>query len=120
MPPDGTPESAQPPQNPPSPLAPAPSASPAPPPQEELPDLSKWVQRLIYQWFGRRGLVIVAILIVVVPLVWSNWSTVRDLPGVATIRMWVSQAPLPTADPQRFAVALAHLEHDARASIMKN
>jgi tetratricopeptide (TPR) repeat protein len=31
---------------------------------------------------------------------------------VATIRTQFSQAPLPTADPQRFAVALAHLEYD--------
>jgi hypothetical protein len=45
-------------------------------------------------------------------LLWSNWSWVKDLPGVSTIVMWRSQAPLPTADPQRFAVALAHLEDD--------
>lgn len=31
---------------------------------------------------------------------------------VSFIVTWLSQAPLPKADPQRFAVALAHLEHD--------
>jgi tetratricopeptide (TPR) repeat protein len=107
MPPDETPKPTLPPQE-----APPPPASPPPAPQEELPDLSKWFQRLIYQYFGRWGLIMVAVLVVVVPLVWSNWSTVRDLPGMATIRTWLSQAPLPTVDPQRFAVALAHLEHD--------
>jgi len=52
------------------------------------------------------------IVVVVLPLLWSNWSTVKDFPGISSIVAWFSQAPLPKADPQRFAVALAHLEHD--------
>jgi tetratricopeptide (TPR) repeat protein len=54
------------------------------------------------------GLFIVAVLV----LVWSNWNTVKDFPVISSIVTWRSQAPLPKADPQRFAVALAHLEHD--------
>jgi hypothetical protein len=64
---------------------------------------------LIYKRFGGLGLLILFLL----GLAWSiNWSTVKDFPGVSSIVTWWSQAPLPKADPQRFAVALAHLEHD--------
>ncbi|MGH8068904.1 MAG: hypothetical protein ACRERE_27465 [Candidatus Entotheonellia bacterium] len=107
--PDKIPELVPPPQEaPPPPASPPTPTSPAPAPQEKPPNPSEWAQRVIYQRFGLAGLILVAI----VGLVWSNWSSVRELPGVATIRTWLSQAPLPTADPQRFAVALAHLEHD--------
>jgi hypothetical protein len=59
-------------------------------------------------------MIIAAVLATVLVLLWSNWnwSTVKDLPVVSTVVTWFSQAPLPKADPQRFAVALAHLEHD--------
>jgi tetratricopeptide (TPR) repeat protein len=63
---------------------------------------------LIYQRFGLPGLAIGAILV----LLWSNWDTVKKLPGVTDTILWFSQAPLPRADPQSFAVALAHLEYD--------
>src|SRR5262245_56535723 len=110
MPPHETPEPVPPPQaaSPP----PAPPPLPAPPssaPREAPPDPWKWFQRCIYQRFGLKGFLLVAVL---VPLVWSNWSTVKELPGVSSMRTWFSQASLPTVDPRRFAVALAHLEHD--------
>jgi len=110
MPPNETPGPAPPPKDAPQPPATPPiptSLSPAPP--EEPPDLGKWIQRYIYSKFGLWGLIIV---VVVLPLLWSNWSTVKDFPGISSIVAWFSQAPLPKADPQRFAVALAHLEHD--------
>src|SRR6266568_3146393 len=58
--------------------------------------------------YGRRVLIVGFVLY----LLWSNWnwSTVKDLPGVSTVVKWWSQAPLPKADPRRFAIALAHLE----------
>ena len=109
MPPNDTPKPAPPPDEaPPPPASLLILASPAPPPQEKPPDPWEWVQGVIYQRFGLAGLIIVAVIV----LVWSNWSTVRDLPGVTTIRTWFSQAPLPKADPKRFAVALAHFEYD--------
>jgi hypothetical protein len=82
--------------------------SPAPTPQEKPPDPWEWVRGAIYRRFGLAGLIVVAVLV----LFWSNWSTVKDFPGITTIRTWFLHAPLPKADPQRFAVALAHLEHD--------
>src|SRR5688500_12037776 len=89
MPPNDTPEPAPPPQE-----APPPPASPPPAPQEKPPDPWEWAQRVIYQRFGPKGLILIAVVV----LLWSNWSTVRDLPGMATIRTWLSQAPLPTVD----------------------
>ena len=109
MPPNPPPEPVSPRQEvTPSPASIPTPTSPPPIPQEELPDPWKWFRQVIFRWLGLPGLILVAVLSVV----WSNWSTVKDLPGVATIRTWVCQAPLPKADPQRFAVALAHLEGD--------
>jgi hypothetical protein len=109
MPPNETPESAPSPQKATQPPAPPPiPSSPSSSPREEPPDPWERFRRLIYQRFGFAGLIIVALLV----LLWSNWSTVKDLPGVSAIGTWLSQAPLPKADPQRFTVALAHLEHD--------
>jgi len=113
MPPNETPEPALPPQDAPQPPGPPPTpASPSSVPRAELPDPWEWLRRSIYQRFGRRGLIIVALLATLVPLLWSNWSTVKELPGVSSLITRFSQAPLPKADPQRFAVALAHLEYD--------
>jgi tetratricopeptide (TPR) repeat protein len=43
---------------------------------------------------------------------WVSRDKVKDFPGVPSLMCWVSQERLPRADPQRFAVALAHLEYD--------
>jgi hypothetical protein len=111
MPPNERPEPALPPQNATQPPAPLPiPSSPSPTVQEEPPDPWKWFQRCIYRRFGLRGWLIVVLLIVIVPWLWSNWGAVKGLPIVFTSVTWFF--PLPKADPQRFAVALAHLEHD--------
>jgi protein O-GlcNAc transferase len=86
-------EAIQPPPSPPTPT------SPAPTPQEEPPDAWELFRGAIYRRFGVPGLIVVAVVV----LVWSNWSTVKDFPGIATIRTWFFQASLPTADPQRFS-----------------
>ena len=110
MPPHETPEPVPPPQDAPQPPAPPPiPASPSPVPREQqLPDPWEQFRRVIYKRFGLPGLIIIAVLI----LSWSNWSTVKMLPGVSSVVIWFSQTPLPKADPKRFAVALAHLELD--------
>ena len=109
MPPNETPEPTPSPQD--ATQSPTPPPIPTPPysaPREEPPDPWKWLQRFIYQRFGFVGLFIVAVLV----LVWSNWNTVKDFPVISSIVTWFSQEPLPKADPQRFAVAIAHLEYD--------
>ena len=113
MPPNETPEPAPPPQDA-TPLSVTPStpASPSLAAPEEPPDLWKSMQRWFYRRFGRRGFIFIALLVLIIPWIWSNWSTVQNLPVVSSIFTWFSQAPLPKADPQRFAVALVHLEYD--------
>ena len=111
MPPNQTPEHPQPPQDaPPSPPAPPIPVSPSPTTPEEASDPGKLIQQYINKKYGRRVLIVGFVLY----LLWSNWnwSTVKDLPGVSTVVKWWSQAPLPKADPRRFAIALAHLEKD--------
>jgi len=84
--------------------------SPSPTTPEEASDPGKLIQQYINKKYGRRVLIVGFVLY----LLWSNWnwSTVKDLPGVSTVVKWWSQAPLPKADPRRFAIALAHLEKD--------
>jgi hypothetical protein len=111
--PDKTPEPASPPQDASQPPPPPPFSVPSSPPtQEEPPDLWKSFLRWIHRKFGLRGSIVVTVFAVLVPLVWSNRDTVKNFPVISFIVTKLSQAPLPKADPQRFAVALAHLEYD--------
>jgi hypothetical protein len=70
------------------------------------------MQRWLYRRFGLRRSILASLLVLIISWMWSNWSTVKTLPVVSSIVTSFSQAPLPKADPQRFAVALAHLEDD--------
>jgi hypothetical protein len=95
MPPNETPEPAPPPQDATQPPAPQPISAPPPavPREEQLPDPWEQFRRVIYKRFGLPGLTIIAVLI----LLWSNWSTVKELPGISTFVRWVSQELLPNA-----------------------
>lgn len=113
MPPDETPEPAPPPQGATQPPAPTPiPSSPSQNPQEDFSDPGKWFWRYIYRRFGLLGWVLVALFVPIILWIWTNWSIVKTLPKVSSLVTWFIQAPLPKADPQRFAVALAHLEYD--------
>jgi hypothetical protein len=96
MPPNDTPEPAPPPPEATQPPAGMPTlASPAPAPQKKLPDPWERFRRVIYQRFGLSGLIMIAVLV----LLRSNWSTVKELPGVSIIRTWFSQASLTKGGP---------------------
>lgn len=45
-------------------------------------------------------------------VLWGQWEKISTLPYVSQFLVWRSQASLPTADPKRFSVAVAHLEGD--------
>ena len=85
------------------------SAPPETSPSPEPPDPTQEIRRAVYKRFGRPGLVAL-FLLGVVGMAWWNWDHIRQLPGVQPILTWFSG--LPQADPDRFTVALAHLEND--------
>src|SRR5687767_13897241 len=97
-----------PPNEAPEPTPPPPMPASALSSQEEPPDLGKSIKRRIYQWWGVPGLIVFALIFLIV----TNWSMVKEFPVVSAFLQWLSQEPLPKADPTRFTVALAHLEHD--------
>ena len=99
--PDAVPEKTEAPQ--------AASALPGTSPSPEPPDVRTEIQRRIYQRFGLRGLVV---LLVIGGVVWAwwDWHDIRKHPRIQPILTWFSG--LPQADPDRFSVALAHLEND--------
>ena len=100
-----------PPQEAPQIPVPAPASSPPPRSQEDFPDLKVRIQRLVHRWFGVWGLVMLAIF-AVAGGAWWNWEAIRVLPGVSPFLKWMFEQPIPPVDPERFAVAIAHLEHD--------
>jgi tetratricopeptide (TPR) repeat protein len=71
---------------------------------------------LIHRWLAKRlgvlGAAIVVALAVVLFAAWTQWHTVRTWPGIATVVDYLEQAPIPTADPERFSVLVAQLEND--------
>jgi tetratricopeptide (TPR) repeat protein len=79
--------------------------------EDKVPTLGGWVQKRIFQRFGMWGVVGLA-LVAAAFFVWTQWSTVKTWPGIASVVAYFSREALPTADPHRFSVAVAHLEDD--------
>jgi hypothetical protein len=75
------------------------------------PNLQDLLRQWFYQRFGLRGLLILAVVSASFFL-WWNWEKVRALPGVSAILSQLSRQSLPEADPNRFSIAIAHLEND--------
>jgi tetratricopeptide (TPR) repeat protein len=46
-------------------------------------------------------------------LVWTQWGTVKAWPGISAVVAHLERKALPEADPDRFSVAVAHLEDDS-------
>jgi hypothetical protein len=67
----------------------------------------------VYQHFGSWGLLVIALV-----ALWWQWDHIRDLPEVHEavcvydMSDWTLKWGLPEADPNRFAVGVAHLEYD--------
>src|SRR3989344_3201056 len=80
-------------------------------PPDPIELLSKRFRKRVFRSWGIPGLLVIALL----PAVWyayTNWNTVSQWPGVAPLVTWLSRAPVPHADPNRFSVLVAHLEND--------
>jgi hypothetical protein len=79
--------------------------------EDKVPTLGEWIQKLIFQRFGMWGLVALSLLLAAF-FVWTQWRTVKTWPGIASVVAYLRREALPTADPHRFSVAVAHLEDD--------
>ncbi len=73
--------------------------------------LTAWFRKKIYDLFGLRGLVMLAILGALF-YIWLNWDKVSKSPGITQLLTYCSRQSVPKADPSRYSVLVAHLEND--------
>jgi len=101
------------------------AASKSTTPEQELPEDVKALlfrlARLVYRRFGRSGL-LVAVILILVSLAWWNWDHIRNLPGMPELLFRISEAskqriPDVTPNPGELAVAIVHLNNDQNAAM---
>jgi hypothetical protein len=93
-----------------SPLPLPPKANDQPP--DPLARLRVYLWRWVHQKFGYRiALIIFLILTVGSSALW-RWKDIKDFPGTSFLIDRFPRESIPLADPKRFSLALAHLEHD--------
>ncbi len=73
-----------------------------------------WVSRPLRDIHDRWGVggFVFGLLVLGCALAWWNWAHIRDLPGVRPVLDWLTPTQLPAASPDRFSIAVAHLEDD--------
>ncbi|ATB36819.1 hypothetical protein CYFUS_002234 [Cystobacter fuscus] len=81
------------------------------PKQEETPLIYGEVRKRIYKRLGLKGLLGLSVLGLLASI-WWNWEKVQKQPVVSDLVRLLSRKPLPKADPQRFSIAMTHLEND--------
>ena len=85
------------------------------PPKEPVPETPKdfwaWLNKAIVRRFGWYGLAILVLLTTAFG-VWSQWSSIRTWPGMATVETWLTRAPIPSPDPGKFTIAVFRLVND--------
>jgi hypothetical protein len=74
-------------------------------------DLKKLIEEWVRKRFGIPGIVALAALLVLGGI-WWKWDDVSKVPGIAELVKLLSQEKLPHADPDRFSIAVAHLDGD--------
>ncbi len=79
--------------------------------EKKAPDLGEEFKRRVFERYGYLGLIVFAAVAVVFGI-WWKWPDIRKRPFVGKIVDRFRRAPLPTADPARFTVAIAHLQDD--------
>lgn len=88
-------------------------AAPNPlPPEPSTPDLVAEINTWVFANFGWYGLIALATLSLLFAA-WWNWDKLKTLPGFRSLVNRPKQQPIPRADPAKFSILLAHLEHDS-------
>jgi tetratricopeptide (TPR) repeat protein len=72
------------------------------------PDIAANFKSIVFRYLGWAGL----ILLFLVPSLISNWGLVERIPGVRQIEKWLREESIPSADPGRFSIAVAHFHGD--------
>ena len=75
-------------------------------------DLKDLIKKFVFDEYGIGGLIGLA-CIAAAAYLYKNWDSVQKWPGIGFLVKRISRAPIPVADPNRFSVMMAHLEHDA-------
>jgi hypothetical protein len=78
--------------------------------ERKAPKLSEKIT-WIYHRLGIPGLVGL-VLLGAAWYVWTHWDKVKIWPGVGTMVTYWTRSGVPQADPERYAVMMAHLEND--------
>jgi hypothetical protein len=84
--------------------------------QSPSADWKKLIEGWVWKRFGTPGIVVLAMILVGAAILWQ-WEQIVKLPLIAGIVKLASREPLPRADPQRFSIAVAHLEGDANSEL---
>jgi tetratricopeptide (TPR) repeat protein len=82
------------------------------------PDFKDFMWKAL-SWLKSPWRIIVFSLILLFLYSWLHWDTVQHLPGVKNVVTWWHQEALPKADPNRLAVAVAHLDNDEDHNFQK-
>jgi tetratricopeptide (TPR) repeat protein len=77
------------------------------------PTIDESLRKWLYERLGLKGLLGLAVLSVLASA-WWNWEQVQKLPVMSAVIELLSREGPPKADPQRFSIAIAHLENDDR------
>ncbi|MGD0663490.1 MAG: tetratricopeptide repeat protein, partial [Syntrophorhabdales bacterium] len=79
---------------------------------DKPPDIMSLAWKIVSRYFkGRLGILIFIILLLTLGS-WWQWDKVRQLPGINRTIVWLFEESVPKADPNRFAVLVAHIEDD--------
>ncbi len=88
-------------------------AAPNPlPPENSTPNLVAEINTWLFSnfgWFGPIALAAVSTLFAA----WWNWDKLKTLPGFRSLVNRPKQQPIPRADPAKFSILVARLEHDS-------
>jgi hypothetical protein len=78
---------------------------------EASADLKLLVEEWVKKRFGIPGIVALTVLLALGGM-WWKWDEVVKVPGVADLVKFATKEPLPRGDPQRFSIAVTHLDGD--------
>lgn len=79
--------------------------------QKHPPEIKEEIKKFIFRKFGWPGLIFLA-LITLLFYIWLNWEQGKRVPGLRYVIQWMSQDPIPRANPSQFSIAVSHLQGD--------
>ena len=80
-------------------------------PKEEAPDIRKLFKQWIHEKFGRKGIIVLFVLGIIVAI-WLQWDKVVTLPGAKQLINIYQRQSIPHAESSRYSIMVANLEDD--------